>query len=83
MYSIELTKSSKKFLKKLDLVNKKMIIHKLNLIKKEPFSYLKKLKGNKLWRLRIGKYRLILDVLISGKRIIVLRIGLRKKIYKN
>lgn len=82
MYSIELSGRSKKFLKKIPKKDAEIILKKLNQLKHNPFRYLKKLQGNKLWRLRISDYRAILDIIISGKRIIVLKIGQRKNIYK-
>lgn len=81
MYSVETSDKAKKFLKKIPKQDSDIILKKLYSIRENPFPHLKKLKGEKLWRLRILKYRAILDILISGKRIIVLRIGHRKKIY--
>ena len=81
MYSIEFSKNSKKFLKKISDKNRERIIKKIYSIRKNPFSYFKKLQGNKLWRLRVLKYRAVIDVIVSGKRIIVLRIGHRKNVY--
>jgi len=40
------------------------------------------LKGSKLWRLRVLKYRVIVDVVVSGHKIVVLRIGFRKNVYE-
>jgi len=81
MYSIEFTKEAQKYFNKIPDNDALILSKKLNSIRKNPFPYLKKLKGSKLWRLRILKYRIIIDVIVSGKRIIVLRIGHRKRIY--
>jgi len=81
MYTIQLTDKAKEFLNKLDVHEQEKILKKLYLIREHPVSYLKKLTGSNLWRLRIGKYRAIIDVIIKGKRIIVLRIGKRKNVY--
>jgi mRNA-degrading endonuclease RelE of RelBE toxin-antitoxin system len=81
MYSIDLTNKSKKFLSKLSQKEKTIILKKLYSIKENPFRFVKKLQGNKLWRLRVGDYRAVLDIIISGKKIIVINIGQRKKIY--
>ena len=82
MYSIELNKSSKQFLRKIQKRDADIILNKLYSIRENPFSHLKRLKGHKLWRLRVLKYRVIVDVLISGRKIIVLKIGYRKNIYE-
>ena len=81
MYSVEFSKSSKKFLRKITQQDREIILKKVHSIKQDPFPYLKKLQGDKFWRLRVMKYRAIVDVIISGKRLIVLRIGPRKNIY--
>ena len=82
MYQIELTETSKRFLKKLNKKDAEMILNKIYSIRDNPFRFLKRLQGQKLWRLRITDYRAVVDVIISMKRIIVLRIGRRKNIYK-
>ena len=81
MYDIELSGVSKKFLKKISPQEYDLILKKIFSIRDNPFHYLKKLKGNSLWRLRIKDYRAIIDVIVSGKVIIVLRIGHRKNVY--
>ena len=81
MYSVELSKSSKKFLKKISVEDSEIILKKLYSIREDPFLHLKRLKGEKLWRLRVLKYRAILDILVSGRKITVLRIGHRKNVY--
>jgi mRNA interferase RelE/StbE len=81
MFQIEITETAKKFLKKLDKKNYEMIINKIYSIRENPFRYLKRLQGEKLWRLRIENYRAIVDVIISMNKIIVIRIGHRKNVY--
>jgi len=81
MYSIGITKNAKNFLRQIPKRDAEIILKKLYSIKENPFPYLKKLKGNKLWRLRILKYRAIVDIIVSNKKIMVLRIGQRKNIY--
>jgi len=81
MHSIQIEKNAENFLKKLPQRESEIILKKIYLIKENPFRYLKKLQGEKLWRLRVGSYRVIIDVVISMNKIIVLRIGHRKNIY--
>ena len=82
MYSIEITKTVKKFLRKIPKNDVEIILNKIYSLRENPFRFLKRLKGYKLWRLRILKYRVIVDVVVSGKKIVVLRIGYRKNIYQ-
>ena len=81
MYQIKITGTSKKFLKKIEKKDAQTILNKIYSIRDNPFRFLKRLQGNKLWRLRIGKYRSEIDVIISMNKIIVVRIGYRKNIY--
>jgi|TARA_Y100000034_G_scaffold24902_1_gene29256 mRNA-degrading endonuclease RelE of RelBE toxin-antitoxin system len=83
MYSVDIRNTSKKFLKKLPKKESDIILNKIYSLRQNPFRFLKRLKGNKLWRLRVLKYRVIMDVIISKNKIIVLRIGYRKNIYDN
>jgi len=81
MYSIQIEKNVENFLKRLQKKDAEIILNKIYSIRENPFRYLKRLQGKKLWRLRIGDYRAIVDVIISMNKIIVLKIGYRKNIY--
>lgn len=81
MFSIEFTRESQKFFNKLENKDALIIAKKIDSLKDDPFRYLKRLQGEKLWRLRIGDYRAIADVIISANKIIVVRIGKRSNIY--
>lgn len=81
MYFVELSGPAKKFLGKIPKQDSDIILNKIYSLRENPFRFLKKMQGNKLWRLRVLKYRALVDVVVSGKRIIVLRIGYRKNVY--
>ncbi len=81
MYSIQIEKNAEEFLKGLQKKDAEIILNKIYSIKDNPFRYLKRLQGDKLWRLRVGDYRAIVDVIISMNRIVVIRIGHRKNVY--
>ena len=81
MYSIEIEKNAEDFLKKLQKKDAETILNKIYSVRENPFRYLKRLQGEKLWRLRVGDYRVIVDVIVSMNKIIVIRIGHRKNIY--
>jgi len=82
MYQIELTETAKKFLIKLNKKDSEIILNKIYSIRDNPFRFLKRLQGDKLWRLRVGNYRVIVDVIVVMNRIVILRIGFRKNIYE-
>lgn len=81
MYSIQIEKNAEDFIKKLQKKDAEIILNKIYLIREDPFRFLKRLQGEKLWRLRIGDYRVIVDVVISMNKIIVLKIGHRRNVY--
>jgi mRNA interferase RelE/StbE len=81
MFQIELTETAKDFLKKLQKKDAEIVLNKIYSIRENPYRFLKRLQGEKLWRLRIGDYRAKVDVIVSMNKIIVIRIGHRKNIY--
>jgi len=81
MFQIELTETAKDFLKKLQKKDAEIILNKIYSIRENPYRFLKRLQGEKLWRLRIGDYRAKVDVIVFMNKIIVIRIGHRKNIY--
>ena len=82
MYSIQIEKNAEDFLKKLQKKDAEIILNKIYSIREDPFRYVKRLQGEKLWRLRIGNYRTIVDIIISMNKIIVVRIGHRRNVYE-
>ncbi len=81
MYRIELTEREVHYLESIERIEAERILKKFYSIRENPIAHLKKLKHTKLWRLRVGPHRAIIDILIKGKRMVVLRIGPRKIIY--
>ena len=68
-------------LKKLEPLIAKRITQKVAELSKNPFSLdVKRLKGEKAFRLRIGDYRIIFG--IEKEKINILKVGHRKDIYK-
>lgn len=72
---------AQKFLNNLDFNESEMIINKLNSILDRPYSHIKKLTGSRFWRLRISKYRAIIDFVVEDNILKVLKIGHRKNVY--
>jgi mRNA interferase RelE/StbE len=81
-YEIIFTERAIKDLKKLSADIKNRIAAKLTEYSEKPFQYAKKLISPKIgsYRFRVGDYRIIFD--IDDNKIVVLRIGHRKDIYK-
>lgn len=81
-YEVKWTDTSIKQLEKLTKSVSKRIIDKVESITKDPFKFVKKLKGFDLYRLRVGDYRVIMSI-EKGKMIIfVLEAGHRSVVYQ-
>lgn len=68
-------------LNKLEIVVARRIIIKVKELSQNPFSKdIKRLKGETSFRLRVGDYRVIFDIIRDT--IIILKVGHRKNIYE-
>ena len=81
-YGIIFSESAVKQLKKLEPGVQKRIVSTLERIKIRPQAYVIKLVGEFGYRLRVGDYRVILDIDERNLIILVINIGHRKNIYK-
>ena len=82
MYSIKFNPKAEKQLAKLDKQIQNRILIALDRIKIRPFSYdIKRLQGTPYYRLRVGEYRIILDIKQNQLIIIIVEVGHRKNIY--
>jgi mRNA interferase RelE/StbE len=81
-YELIYTKKALHDIKKLDRVAQKRLAKALKKLSQKPFFYAQKLILPQLggYRFRIGNYRVIFD--IKDKKVIILRVGHRREIYK-
>jgi len=82
MYKLVFEKRALKNLYKLDIKIKERIWNKLQDCKSDPFRYLKPLEYIKGFKLKIGDYRVIIDVEQEIKVLHVLKVGHRKNVYE-
>jgi len=82
-YEIIFTDTSRKQFKKLEKNLQERIIKALERIRIRPEAHVKKLVGDSGYRLRVGEYRVIIDIYKDRLIILVIKIGHRKNIYKN
>jgi len=82
-YELVYTRRAYKDIRDLDYTIRKRLKIALERLKKAPFHSAQKLINPAFgtYRLRIGDYRVIFDV--DGDKIIVLRVGHRKDIYRS
>lgn len=85
-YSIQLSNSSKKFLQRSDKVTRERVINVIHALTENPYSYpgMMKLSGfEDIFRIRIGKYRLIYQIYDEKLLIFIQDIDSRGDIYKH
>ena len=81
-YDIYFSDISLKQLKKIEKGDQERIIKALERIRIRPEAHITKLISDPGYRLRVGNYRVILDIDKDKLIILILKIGHRKKIYK-
>jgi len=81
MYNLIFEKRALQDLNKLDEQTKRRIWNKLQECKENPFRFLKPLIQIKGFKLRVGDYRIIIDVKDEIRVLNVLKVGHRKNIY--
>ncbi|MEA3457378.1 MAG: type II toxin-antitoxin system RelE/ParE family toxin [Candidatus Thermoplasmatota archaeon] len=81
-YEILFTDISKKQFKKFEKETQKRIIKALERIRIRPEIHVKKLVGDPGYRLRVGDYRVLLDIEKGKLIILVIKIGHRTNLYK-
>ena len=83
-YRVIFTKSVKKDFRKIPKIEASKILNEIKELAKNPrSSKTKKLKGEKLYRLRVGNYRVIYDIQDNLMLIFVVKLGHRSDIYRN
>ena len=82
MFSLIYSDLSLKQLKNLGKELQIRIISSLERIRIRPYPHVKKLVGSPYFRLRVGDYRVILEIKSDKLIIFVIELGHREKIYK-
>ncbi len=82
MYTVEFSKKAENQLYKLQRDVQERIIRTLERIKVRPQDFVEKLVGELGFKLRVGDYRVFLDIDNNRLIILVLKLGHRKNVYK-
>ena len=80
-YQVKWTETTVRFLEKMERSDAERILEKMKLVSKNPFHYIKRLKGIPLYSLRTGKYRVIMSIEREKLVILVVEVGNRKNVY--
>lgn len=81
-YSIVWSPKSKEGIKDLTPDMARRILKKVTELELAPYHFIEKITDSNCWKVRVGDYRVLLDVNEKEKRIEVLKAGHRKNIYK-
>jgi len=73
--------SAARQLKKLDRSVARRVFEKVGELRNNPHRFVQKLVNSPYYRLRVGDYRVILDIQEAILRILVLKVGHRESIY--
>ena len=82
MFDIVFSDKALKQLKKLDKQIQKRVINALERIRIRPETYLTKLVGDPGYKIRVGDYRVIIDLDKGKLMILVIKVGHRRNVYK-
>lgn len=82
MFELNYSKSAVKFLKSLSKDKQEHILSVLERARIRPEKYFERLVGDKSYKLRAGNYRIIADIYRNELKILVIKVGHRKNIYK-
>ncbi len=82
MFNINYSNQARKFLKKADKILAKRILEKIENLREEPVIHdTKRIEGEKLFRVRVGKYRILYEVDYKENLIGVIKIDKRSRMY--
>ncbi|MBL7206095.1 MAG: type II toxin-antitoxin system RelE/ParE family toxin [Candidatus Aenigmarchaeota archaeon] len=83
MYNVIFSKKAGKEFDKLEKIIQKRLVSVIKRIRIRPEAFVRKLVGGPYYRLRVGEYRVILDIRKGELIILVISIGHRRNIYKS
>ncbi len=81
-FKIIWSESAARELRRLDRSVARQIFEKVDKLKEDPYRNVRKLVGLPYFRLRVGDYRIILDIQKDIMRVLVIKVGHRKRIYE-
>ncbi|MBE0525035.1 MAG: type II toxin-antitoxin system RelE/ParE family toxin [Methanosarcinales archaeon] len=82
-FQIIWSESAANELKKLDRLVAKRIFKKVSKLSENPYHNVTKLVNAPYYRLRVGDYRIIFEIQNEILKILILKVGHRKSIYKD
>ena len=81
-FAIRWSKQAERFLAKLPIEIARRVVNKVNSIKDNPYHFLEHYEGADFYKLRVGIYRLLVDVDMADNVISVRVLGHRRNVYQ-
>ncbi|MEN6341197.1 MAG: type II toxin-antitoxin system RelE/ParE family toxin [Methanospirillum sp.] len=81
-YTVVWPRAAQKMLARLPPEVQERIIDQVESIAAEPFAYVRKVEGSPYHRLRVGDYRVVMQITASHLTIFVVRVAPRKNAYR-
>ena len=82
-YEVKIKPKALKQLKRLPKDITGRILNKVVFIKDTTQSFMKKLESKDIWSLRVGDYRVLIDLFEDKKLIEIIKVGHRREIYED
>ncbi len=80
-FEIIWSESAARQLRKLERSVARRIFEKVGELREDPLRLIQKLVNSPYYRLRVGDYRVVLDIQRNVLRILVLKVGHRESVY--
>ena len=74
--------NARKFLRQLQKGDSERIVKKMQSVQEDPFRYLEHFEGDNSFKLRIGDFRLLIDVKLDRRLLVIKVLDKRGRIYK-
>jgi len=80
-FEIIWSESAARQLKRLDRTVARRVFEKVGELREDPLRLVQKLVNSPYYRLRVGDYRVVLDIQRNVLRVLVLKVGHRESVY--
>lgn len=81
-FDVEWTRQALRDLQGLDATIQMRVMLRVEQSRRDPLRFYSRLKGDRAMRMRIGDWRVIADVRLAERKIVVLAVGHRAHIYR-
>ena len=81
-YQFIWSEKSRENLKGMEIGIVRRIVRKVTELELAPYHFVEKMTDVNCWKLRVGDYRILMDIKEDTKEIQILKVGHRRNVYK-